>query len=280
MTNQLLHIYRNTPLGREVLIQSAYFCRHARFDLVVNRPTHHQFLMYFGKGIATIDLDRAFLRDPESAEAHIAQILGRRNTPYQKLQAKEFTAKVLPDLPVDFAVMTCPRSIGNLSTRIGLGFIGPRVRNIIIQAQFPVFLPTLAAKTWSTLACFFGGSPNGVRAFRCALDLQRRTGDPLRLLTQDDGRGRAHFEAVLRKADLLAPIEEGSVEWVFWTRKTFKENLFDVHSDDLVVIGAYGQHLARELVFGVKAELVQTVVPNPILVVGPQYRPAPAPVAR
>ena len=42
-----------------------------------------------------------------------------------------------------------------------------------------------------------------------------------------------------------------------------------VPHDALVVVGAYGHGVARELFFGSKMELIQTVLPNPMLIVGP-----------
>jgi hypothetical protein len=51
---------------------------------------------------------------------------------------KDFTASTLPDIPSNFDYMCCPRSIVDLSTKIGLGYIGPRVRRIVKHATFPV----------------------------------------------------------------------------------------------------------------------------------------------
>ncbi len=79
---EMLHIFRNTPLGRETLMMSAYFSKKCRLRLQVYLPRHDQFLMYFDEAIATIELDRAFLRSPETARAHAEEILNSSRADY------------------------------------------------------------------------------------------------------------------------------------------------------------------------------------------------------
>jgi nucleotide-binding universal stress UspA family protein len=42
-----------------------------------------------------------------------------------------------------------------------------------------------------------------------------------------------------------------------------------VHSDALVVAGAHGHGVAKDLLFGSKLELIQSELPNPMVIVGP-----------
>lgn len=44
MTMPLLHIFRNTPFGRETLLQSAYFCRRMQLPLYIYIPQFKNFL--------------------------------------------------------------------------------------------------------------------------------------------------------------------------------------------------------------------------------------------
>jgi nucleotide-binding universal stress UspA family protein len=44
-----------------------------------------------------------------------------------------------------------------------------------------------------------------------------------------------------------------------------------VPHDALVILGAYGHGLIRNLVFGSKMENIQSTIPNNLLIVGPNY---------
>jgi hypothetical protein len=43
----LLHVFRNTPLGRETLMQSLHFCRTLDIGLDIYIPDAMSFMMYF-----------------------------------------------------------------------------------------------------------------------------------------------------------------------------------------------------------------------------------------
>ena len=64
------------------------------------------------------------------------------------------------------------------------------------------------------------------------------------------------------KSRLLHIFDQGS----------FEENLYAVPHDSLVVVGAAGHRLMKELVFGSKLEIIQATLPNPLVVVGPNCR--------
>jgi len=268
MTEQLLHVFRNTPFGRETLLQSVYFCRELDLELLVYVPLMPQFLMYFEQGIVTVDLDRAFLRAPQSARQHVEELLAPLELPYRFFEPKRFTAGELPELPVDVGFMSCPRSISDLSTKIGLGTIGPRVRAIVQKASFPVLLPAAAYKEWHSIVCFFGGSANARLALVRARQMSSRSGVPLQIFTQAEMK-RERYAELLGDLGLREAVESGEVEWLFFEAGDFRENLYEVPYDALVVMGAYGHGIARELFFGSRMEEVQSVLPNPLLLVGP-----------
>ena len=105
MTGQLLHIFRNTPFGRETLMQSAFFCQRIGVELSIYIPQYPRFLMYFDHGVVTVDLDRAFLRAPETAWQHAAEIAETFSISYRLFEPSRFTVPELPDLPVDYSYM-------------------------------------------------------------------------------------------------------------------------------------------------------------------------------
>jgi len=271
MLQQHFHVFRNTPFGLETLLQSAHFCAQSGAELVVYIPSHPQFLMYFESNIATLDLDRSFLRDPGNAEQHVGRILDPLDLDYSLFEPAHFTAKTLPEIPTSFNSMTCPRSLTNLSTKIGLGFIGPRVRNIVINAPFPILIAEAVSRQWSNILCFLGGSKNSLQALRQASALSDKSGLPLRLFTQGEGKTQADLESAIKQAG-LAGVLERCQEWLFFKSGEFRSNLYEVPYDALTVAGSYGHGLARDLLFGSKLELIQTILPNPILLVGPHCK--------
>ena len=62
MEERLLHVFRNTPLGRETLLQSIYFCKTLDVGLQIYVPQAIQFLMYFDHDFATRSIMEDYLR--------------------------------------------------------------------------------------------------------------------------------------------------------------------------------------------------------------------------
>ncbi|MFQ5681852.1 MAG: universal stress protein [Candidatus Binatia bacterium] len=220
-----------------------------------------------------MDLDRAFLRSPETAKAHVEEILkSLGDVEYSFFEPSDFTASTLPEIPPTFGYMCCPRTISDLSTKISLGYIGPRVRSIIEQATFPILIPAASYKPWENLLCFFGGSPYALNVAECAIDLSEASHLPLKLFTEGEGKGQEWYQSQMKGTRLSRGIQEGRVEWMFFEKGDLKEHLYDVPHDALIVIGSHGHKTAKELFFGSKTELVQTVLPNPMVVIGPNFR--------
>ncbi len=269
MKDELLHVYRNTPFGRETLLNSIYFCKQTNTSLKVYVPEHTQFLMYFQNEIATVELDKAFLRSPETAREHAAAIITENGLKPNFLEPKRFTASTLPDIPVDFGFMTCPRSISDLSSKISLGHIGPKVRSVIKNAAFPVFIPPPVYKQWKSITVFFGGSHNAVNAVKLGIQISRSCQLPLHLFTQAEKLPRSHYRDILKAHQLIDEIERGENKWLFFEKGKFRENLFAVPHHSLVIVGAYGHGVIKEMLFGSMMEEIQTVLPNHMLIVGP-----------
>ena len=268
MKPQLLHIFRNTPFGRETLLESSYFCKTVGKELVVYIPKTLKFLFYFENDVVQIDLDASYLTSPETAQEHATAIIRSSGLEPVFYEPKDFTASTLPDIPTYFDYLCCPRSIVDLSSKIGLGYIGPRVRRIVNSAHFPVYIPNPVFKEWKNVAVFFGGSANAVKAVHFGLKISRLSGYPLRVFTQLEGDTKGAYDKVIKENKL----EEAVEQWTIFDTGDFKENLYEVPHDALLVIGAYGHGLIKELAFGSKMELIQTVLPNSMVIVGPNCR--------
>jgi hypothetical protein len=272
MDTHLFHIFRNTAFGRETFLQSLYFCQALNASPVVYIPEHTKFLMYFDNDVVQVDLDGSYLSAPETARAHADALAAQHNITPDFYEPKHFTASTLPDVTTDFDFMCCPRSVSDLSSKIGLGYIGPRVRRIVQSARFPVLITSPVFKPWQSLSVFFGGSVNSRKALRLGLRIARVSGKPLDMFTQlESGSTEAQYRDIVAEDDLADAIAEQVRHWHFFDTPQFEENLYAVPHDSLVVMGAFGHGLIRDFVFGSKMETIQSAVGNPMLIAGPNY---------
>ncbi len=271
MIRTLLHVFRNTPKGREVLMQSLYFCKLTGVSIVIYIPEHPKFLMYFDNDAVQVDLDKTYLADPATAKQHAEELAEKAGVLPKFIKPKNFTASTLPDIPVHFDFMCCPRIIASLSAKISPGHIGPKVRRIINTATFPVLMPVPQFKEWKSLVVFFGGSGIDVKELKLALSLKRATGFPLYIFTQAEKTPKDYFEDVLAKSNLDGEIKKNVSEWYFFSKGKFKHNLYNIPHDALCILGAYDKEFVKDLIWGSTVELVQKTLPNTLLIAGPHY---------
>lgn len=269
MEKRLLHVYRNTPLGRETLLQSLYFCNTLNVGLHIYVPQATQFLMYFEHDAVQVDLDKSYLTSAKTAVTHATAMAEEAGLKPNFLVPKNYTASQLPDIPTNFSYMCCPRSITDLSSKIGLGYIGPKVRRITKSSSFPVLLTSSVFKAWKSLAVFYGGSQNANNALRWGLHLAETSGFPLDILTYTEGRSDDYFDQQLGAAGLLEPIKQRVRHWHKIRKGKFEEHLYQVPHDALLIVGAYGHGVIKDLLFGSKMETIQSWMPNNMLLVGP-----------
>jgi len=272
MDLKLLHIFRNTPFGREMLLGSSYFCKKTGVSPVIYIPEYLKFLMYFENDVVQVDLDKSFLKAPGTAKEHAVDIVRSQGMPDPEfISPKQFTASTLPDIPVNFNFMCCPRSITDMSSKIGLGYIGPKVRRIVQSAKFPVLIASSIYKEWTSITVMFGGSANAVKALRLGLRIGELSGAPVDVFTQEGKKGRQYYEKEIDKAGLSNEMEENVRKWHVFDSGRLSENLYHIPHGSLIVIGAYGHGVIKDIIFGSIMEKVQTIMPNNLLIVGPNY---------
>ena len=270
MQDRLLHVFRNTPSGRETLLQSLYFCNTLGVTPHVYIPESTQFLMYFEHDAVQVDLDGSYLTSPRSAADHVAELSEQFGIKPVFMVPKNFTASQLPDVPTTFNYMCCPRTISDMSAKIGLGYIGPKVRRIIKSSTFPVLMSSSVYKPWKSITVFYGGSQNANKAFRWGLHLSRKSGYPMDMFTFTKDHDAEYFSRQLEEHDLSEAVGQHVRRWYRSGDGSFEENLYAVAHDALLVVGAYGHGVIKDLLFGSKMEAIQTWMPNNILLVGPQ----------
>jgi hypothetical protein len=268
MHANLLHVFRNTPLGRETFMQSIYFCQTLDLELTVYIPDAVRFMMYFNAEAVQVDLDRSYLNDLATAKDRILALIENAGLKHRFIAPVNRTASVLPDIPTYFAFMCCPRSISDLTSKIGLGYIGPKVRKIIRTADFPVLMTSPVFKPWKSVAVLFGGSDSALNALRFGIQISRRCGYPLDLFIQLE-RNEDYYRDRIREAGLKKAVELHCRQQVLFDSGEFSDNLYVVSHDALVLSGAYGHGLMKNLLFGSKMEIAQKTLTNNMLVSGP-----------
>jgi len=269
MHYKLLHIFRNTPFGRETLLQSMYFCKTINAYPVVYIPKSDKFLLYFSNDAVQVDLDHSYLNAPETATVHAEELFEDMGIKPMFYEPKNYTASTLPDISTNFDYLCCPRSVSDLSSKIGLGHIGPKVRRIIKHATFPVLITSPVFKPWTSISVFFGGSENATNALTLALKLAMSSGLPLNIYTLLEKKGEEYYREMVRKNDLEALVDQYVAQWHFYGDHAFDTMLYEVPHDSLVVLGAYGHGIIKEILLGSKMEHIQSTVTNNLLITGP-----------
>ena len=268
MHANLFHVFRNTPLGRETLMQSIYFCKTLGLELTIYIPDAVRFMMYFDFEAVQVDLDRSYLNGPETATERARALAAKAGLKPRFLYPKNRTASDLPDIPTQFAFMSCPRSISDISSKIGLGYIGPKVRRIIRTADFPVLMTSPVFKPWKSIAVLFGGSDSALNALRSGIQIAKRSGYPLDLFIQLE-QDEAFYQQQIRDAGLEKAVDRHCRHRHQFSKGEFNHNLYDLPHDALVLSGAYGHGLFTNLLFGSKMEIAQNTLTNNMLVSGP-----------
>jgi hypothetical protein len=271
MDYQLLHIFRNNPLGRETLLQSLYFCNKIGASPVIYIPKSTKFLMYFDNDVVQIDLDKSYLTSPKNAIERATELVEQNGLSFRILEPKHYTASTLPDIQTNFDYMCCPRSITDLSSKIGLGYIGPRVRRIVKSARFPVLITSPVFKPWNSIAVFFGGSTNALKALRLGFHVSRVSGIRMEVFTHVRKKSQESYQQRIKDENLEEEMERYVDNWHFFENNNFEDNLYNVPHDALVILGAYGHGVIKEFVFGSIMEKIQSTITNNLLIAGPNF---------
>jgi hypothetical protein len=271
MESRLLHIFRNNPFGRETLLQSIYFCNKVGASPVIYIPKTTKFLMYFDNDVVQVDLDKSYLTSPETALKHATELVEQAGMNARFLDPKHFTASTLPDIHTNFDYMCCPRSVSDISSKIGLGYIGPRVRRIVKSARFPVLITSPVFKPWKSITVFFGGSVNSVKALRLGFHVARSSGMSLDVFTQTGKSSKEDYQQMVKDRNLEKDMDLYVKQWDFFENNNFEDNLYEVPHDALVILGAYGHGVIKDIVVGSKMEKIQSTITNNLLIAGPNY---------
>ncbi|HGY11184.1 MAG TPA: universal stress protein, partial [Desulfobacterales bacterium] len=254
---------------RETFLQSLYFCKTINAFPVVYIPKSDKFLMYFSNDAVQVDLDHSYLTSPDTAQSHAEALFNEMDIKPMFYAPKNFTASSLPDISTNFDYLCCPRSVSDLSSKIGLGHIGPKVRRIIKHATFPILITSPVYKPWESISVFFGGSKNAVTALRLGLKTAMSSGLPLDIYTLMEKKDETFYRELVKNEGLTEPVSQLSRQWYFYKKPDFNTMLYEVPHNSLIVLGAYGHGIIRDILLGSKMEQIQSTVTNNLLITGP-----------
>lgn len=267
----LLHIFKNTPAGRENFLQSLYFCRKTGASPIVYLPEFSKFLMYFEDEVMQVDLDGSWLFARESARKHAGELLKKSGFEPDFLVPRNFTSATLPDIPTHFDFVTCPWNLREISSSGRRRQAALRMRRMANAAYFPLLLCSPAYKEWNSITVFFNGSVNSVNALKLGIHLQKNTGLLMDIFTQAEGKSLSDCEEILRKAKMETATKQVVGRWQFFETGLLEENLYEIPHDALVILGGSGTSLIHDMICGSFPEKLQILISNPMLIAGPKY---------
>jgi len=258
-------------MGRETYLHSLYFCKMLNIGLTVYIPETTHFSMNLDNETIRINLDESYLTSPDSAVGRVKGMAESNRIDVTIFGPDPSTNSQLHGLRQDFSFMTCPRSISDLSSKIGLGFIGAKVRQIVHTASFPVLITSPVFKPWVNVTVLFGGSDSSIDALRLGIHMARRTGSPLNMFTYLE-EDLSFYQNAINAGGLTQEVKQSVAGWHQFENGRFEDHLYAVPHNSLVIVGAYGHGKIKELLFGSKLEKIQATLTNNLLIAGPRVR--------
>ena len=263
---RILHVYRNTPVGRETLLGATWLGERTGVQLRIFVPSEPRFALNLGTDLVEIPLDSSYLTSPETARDHVEATLTNRRVAYRFVEPSHRVASTLPEIPADFDLMSCPRALAEPQGLLGPGMLGNRVRRLVRSATFPVLIPTVPLLEWDRVLAFFAGSSHALHALRWAMRIARSAGVPLEVITVDENGAAGRSRKALEEAGLLESVEPSLR---ILQAESWDEVLWSVPRTALVAAGAFGHSGIKATMFGSRTELLQSRLANPLLLVGP-----------
>jgi len=268
MQLNLLHVFRNTPLGRETLLQAADFSRKTHSRLNVYLPEFDRILLHFGSNAVEIRLDGSYLYLRESARQNLRKIAELARVRVHEVAPETMTASNLPRLPTNFDVISLPRIMVERKSHVSLG---SGVRKLVKSATVPALIAPGRFHDWREVLVLFGGSRFSVVALRWGMAISRESGLPLRLLTLAGRQvSKRTCEEILSK-NKLRP--DDFKQWDILETEEPVSILDAIPRESMLVMGAYGHSGIRARLFGSTTELIQKNSANLIMLVGESCSP-------
>ena len=251
MDYKLLHIFRNTPFGRETFLQSLYFCKTIKASPVVYIPKSDKFLFYFSNDVIQVDLDSSYLTDPDTAEDRARALLTEQGIKEIFLTPKNYTASSLPDLPPTLIFYAAPGLSVTCPAKSAWDTSAPRSGGSSSTPPSPYFCPAPCSSLDKYCRIV-----RGIRQRRQCPETGSEAfpgiGIPLDIYTLMEGRDQEYYRETAQKQTFWEMAEPRINKWHFWEKDQFDQMLYDIPHDALLVLGAYGHGALKDILFAAK----------------------------
>lgn len=266
---RVLHVFRNTPIGRETLLGAIQLCAKTGMQLYLYLPEEPRFTLQFEEELVEVPLDGSYVTDRGTARRHAEGLADEARVKIHWVKPHHRLASTLPVLAGEFDLMTCPRLLTDPSQGIAPGLLGSRVRRLIRSANHPVIVLPAPALDWDHITVFFAGSEHALRALAWARRLAAAAGVDYRVFTHGEKDGVERARRALESAGFL---DEVRPRWSILDERSFAASLWNVPRRSLVVAGAFGTGAVKARLFGSRTELLLARLPNPLFLAGPNAR--------
>jgi hypothetical protein len=99
----------------------------------------------------------------------------------------------------------------------------------------------------------------------------RASGMTMDVFTQTGKYSEEDCMNVIKERNLERDRELYINKWHFFESNNFEDILYEVPHDSLVILGAYGHGVIKDILFGSKLEMIQSTISNNLLIAGPNY---------
>ena len=127
-------------------------------------------------------------------------------------------------------------------------------------------------EAWNSISVFFGGSSNAMNALVLGLKIAIASGLPLKIYTVLENNTEDDYRNMVPNSEFEGLVDQYVNKWCFYESSGFDRMLYEVPHDSLIVLGAYGHGVIKEILLGSKMEQIQSTVTNNLLVTGPNCR--------
>jgi hypothetical protein len=267
---QVLHVFRNTPMGKETLRQAADFTKKINGSLQVYIPESDRFMLYFERDAVEITLDKSYLYSSQTAPGIMRTVLEDVGFKAQRLYAKTKTASVLPDIETDFNFISLPKVMTEPKGKLFSQSIGSGVRRVVKASTAPAIIGPGRFADWESIHVFFGGSEHSLKALRWAQLIGKEAGVPVNVITMIEAdKSQDDYKSIVKKGS-VSPI---GISWEFVQNKSPIEVFNFINRKSLVIMGAYGSNKIRRSLFGSKTEMALSINANLLMLVGEKAIP-------
>ena len=111
-----------------------------------------------------------------------------------------------------------------------------------------------------------------MNALTLGLKIAMASGLPLNIYTLLEKKEEQYYRELVKKNNMESLVNQHSRLWHFYKKPEFETMLYEIPHDSLIVLGAYGHGVIKEILLGSKMEHIQSTMTNNLLITGPHCK--------